>query len=127
MATVQETDQRVDAFVGSLKPELRGLFADLRKLVRETVPEARETVKWGYPCYEQNGNVCSLMPAEGYVRLQFFRGAELGDPDGLLEGTGKGMRHVKVRDAAGMPRQALRALIVEAANLNAKGGRAHAG
>jgi hypothetical protein len=126
MATVQETDQRVDAFVGSLKPELRGLFADLRKLVRETVPEARETVKWGYPCYEQNGNVCSLMPAEGYVRLQFFRGAELQDPQALLEGTGKGMRHVKVRHAVTL-RQALRALIAEAANLNAKGGRAHAG
>ncbi len=126
MSAIQATDPRVDGFISGLKPELRGLFADLRKLVQEAASGARETVKWGYPCYEQNGNVCTLMPGEGYVRLQFFRGSELDDPDRLLEGTGKGMRHVKVRHAVTL-RQALRSLIAQAANLNATGGRAHAG
>jgi uncharacterized protein YbjT (DUF2867 family) len=34
---------------------------------------------------------------KAHVDVGFFRGAELADPDGLLEGTGKFMRHVKLR------------------------------
>jgi hypothetical protein len=30
------------------------------------------------------------------VNVGFFRGAELADPKGILEGTGKFMRHVKL-------------------------------
>jgi hypothetical protein len=33
---------------------------------------------------------------KAHVNVGFFRGAELADPEGLLEGTGKFMRHVKV-------------------------------
>ena len=32
-----------------------------------------------------------------HVNVGFFRGADLSDPNGLLEGTGKFMRHVKLR------------------------------
>jgi hypothetical protein len=32
-----------------------------------------------------------------HVNIGFFRGAEIDDPEGLLEGTGKFMRHVKLR------------------------------
>jgi hypothetical protein len=32
----------------------------------------------------------------GHVNIGFFRGAEIADPEGLLEGTGKFMRHVKL-------------------------------
>ena len=34
---------------------------------------------------------------KAHVNVGFFRGAELADPEGLLEGTGKFMRHVKLR------------------------------
>ena len=33
-----------------------------------------------------------------HVNLGFYHGASLLDPDGLLEGTGKQLRHVKIRD-----------------------------
>jgi hypothetical protein len=35
-----------------------------------------------------------------HVNVGFFRGAELSDPNGLLQGTGKFMRHVKLRPGA---------------------------
>ena len=38
----------------------------------------------------KRGNMCSIMGANGYVRLQFFRGLELPDAESRLEGTGKG-------------------------------------
>lgn len=54
---------------------------------------------------------CYVLPYERWVNLGFFRGAELPDPDRLLEGTGAMMRHAKIRslEAAGTP--AVRALI----------------
>ena len=36
------------------------------------------------------------MPLRRDVNVGFFRGAEIEDPAGLLEGTGKFMRHVKI-------------------------------
>ena len=46
---------------------------------------------------------------------------ELSDTAGILEGTGKNMRHVKVRDAQTMPSEAIAALVREAVSLNAEG------
>ena len=50
-------------------------------------------------------NMCSIMGANGYVRLQFFRGAELDDPTSALEGTGKAMRHLKVHCNQPLPEE----------------------
>ena len=59
------------------------------------------------------------MPTERYVRLQFFQGSSLSDPQGLLEGTGRGMRHIKLSNAEAMPSDGIRALIREAIQLDA--------
>jgi hypothetical protein len=41
---------------------------------------------------------CYIMPQKTYVNLGFFRGALLADPSGMLEGTGKMIRHIKIRN-----------------------------
>jgi hypothetical protein len=46
-----------------------------------------------------------------HVNVGFFRGAEIADPDGLLEGTGKFMRHVKLRPDREVDEAALERLI----------------
>ena len=48
---------------------------------------------------------------KAHVNVGFFRGAELADPEGLLEGTGKYMRHVKLRPDGGIDAKALTRLI----------------
>jgi hypothetical protein len=48
---------------------------------------------------------------KAHVNVGFFRGAELADPDGLLEGTGKFMRHVKLRPGQQVDDAALKRLI----------------
>lgn len=49
-----------------------------------------------------------------HVNVGFFRGAELNDPTGLLEGTGKYMRHVKLRPGVEADAAALGSLIESA-------------
>ena len=49
-----------------------------------------------------------------HVNVGFFLGAEIADPDGLLEGAGKFMRHVKLRPGRDVPAEALERLIESA-------------
>jgi hypothetical protein len=48
---------------------------------------------------------------KAHVNVGFFRGAELADPQHLLEGTGRVMRHVKLRPGEDVDADALSALI----------------
>jgi hypothetical protein len=64
-----------------------------------------------------------------HVNVGFFRGAELPDPEGLLEGDGRFMRHVKLRPDKDIDAEALRELIHAAhvdmrRRLTAEAGRA---
>jgi hypothetical protein len=54
-----------------------------------------------------------------HVNVGFFRGAELEDPAGLLEGTGKRMRHVKLRPRQD-PNAAALTRLIEAAYADMK-------
>ncbi len=67
-------------------------------VMRDCGDDVRELLHDGHP------TACVADAAFGYVNafkahvnVGFFRGAELPDPNGLLEGTGKFMRHVKLR------------------------------
>lgn len=72
----------------------RETLVALRKLVRATGLE--ETVKWGSPCYTLDGkNVVMVAAFKEHCALQFFEGAALEDPDGLLESAGPNSRHVR--------------------------------
>jgi hypothetical protein len=51
------------------------------------------------------------------VNVQLADGATLADPDGLVEGTGKRIRHVKCRSVEDTVRPALRAILDEQAAL----------
>jgi hypothetical protein len=51
-----------------------------------------------------------------HVNVGFFRGAEIADPEGLLEGTGRFMRHVKLSPERSVDAAALTQLIETAYN-----------
>ena len=55
-----------------------------------------------------------ILSHAAWVNLGFFKGAELPDPEALLEGTGARMRHVKIRSLDGAQRPAIRALVTAA-------------
>ena len=66
----------------------------------EAAPELRESIKWGNPCFEKKLRVFYLASqGNRYVTLGLWQGALLANPEGLIEGTGKRMRHVKIRTA----------------------------
>lgn len=99
-----------------LDPQKRSLFFKLRALVKKTLPKAVETVKWGNIVYLLDGkNLAWLFFAKDHVDFGFFMGAKLKSK--LLEGTGKGLRHIKVRTQADVKVPEFKKLLREAAKL----------
>jgi hypothetical protein len=61
-----------------------------------------------------------LSIGEHHITFGFLRGTSLPDPGKLLEGTGKNLRHVKLRTVEDLRKPALKKLIQSAAILNEK-------
>ena len=102
------------------KPEARQLARDLRALIRRLLPKAQEKIYrgWGVADYgfgTFGRGFISIGPQKGYVNLYFMNGVDLPDPTGLLAGTGKRLRHVKIQEPEDMKKKDLQALIKVAA------------
>lgn len=88
-----------------------------RDLVLSVIPQAREEVEtsWGgYLLFKQSegGNtVCFVSAHRKHVSLGFAEGAELEDPAGLLQGSGKRQRHVKIKKPTDLNNPALKGLV----------------
>jgi hypothetical protein len=107
----------IDEFLVRYTPEMQAISQRLRAIVMEAMPEGQEVLyadqnHIGYSFTgKANDRVLYICPMKDYVRLGFMRGTQLPDPEHLLVGEGKWLRHIKVRtlDAANQP--ALKALV----------------
>lgn len=108
----------LSSFLGTYDPEVQALALGACALVRRIVPQADQKVlrPWKTIAYGARKKFCAVSPHSAWVNLQFHEGAFLADPSGLLEGTGKSMRHVKIALARDLKRRALASLIREAAS-----------
>ena len=99
--------------------KLEGVTRAVRALVKKEVKGVEEYVNpWKIPSFDSNGPLCCFMVGKEHVTFAFLRGAALPDPEKLLEGTGKGVRHVKLRSVADVKKPGVKKLVVEAAKLN---------
>jgi hypothetical protein len=98
----------IDEYVTRKGGELGEVAQGLRRLMKNTVPDTKETVNpWKIPTFESNGPMCYFTVATSHITFGFLRGTSLPDPAKLLDGTGKSLRHVKLRsmdDLGGSPR-----------------------
>ncbi len=67
------------------------------------------------PTHRMKDGICYIGVIQDHVNLGFFHGKEMSDPDRILEGTGKAMRHIKIRDMTDLDRPAIRVYLREAA------------
>lgn len=105
-------DPAIDAWFVAPDHELRRMVQPWFERMRGCGPDVRELMADGFP------TACVGDAPFGYVgaftahaNVGFFYGAELPDPAGLLEGSGKRMRHLKLRWGAPANAAAISALI----------------
>lgn len=108
----RKRDPGVDAWMKAHTGDLGQIAHQWFAAMRNCGDDVRELLHDGHP------TACIGDAAFGYVNaftahvnVGFFRGAELPDPSGLLEGTGKFMRHVKIRPGHAVDAAALMHLI----------------
>jgi hypothetical protein len=96
------------------------LMIRLRKLIRAAAPDAVEEWKWDMSVWSQNGNIVALAAFRNHVKLNFFKGAALEDPQGLFNAgsVGKTMRAIDFRETDEIREGALKELIRAAVTYN---------
>ena len=91
------------------------------EVMRDCGDDVRELLHDGHPTACVGDAAFAYVNAfKAHVNVGFFRGAEIADPNCLLEGTGKFMRHVKLRPESDVDAKALMKLI-ETAYTDMKG------
>jgi hypothetical protein len=93
----------------------------LLDIAKRGAPGATVSIKWGQPVIDLGGPVAWIKPASAHVSIGFWRGAELSDAAGVLEG-GSRMKHLKIHEADSLDEKRLLAFVREAADLNRKKG-----
>lgn len=108
-------------YLSRYDPSIVDLVLSVREFVLQELAPPHEyilnvyTVVMGFGPTEKVGDqVCAITVNARYVNLMFHKGTELDDPHGLLEGTGKKIRHVKIRSAADLSHPGIRELLAEA-------------
>ena len=84
--------------VKAIADDLRALIVGLHPDVVEVPRKGDKAVSYGFGEKRNSEAYCYLAPHRDRVNLGFMFGAALDDPNRLLEGTGKNMRHVKIFD-----------------------------
>jgi hypothetical protein len=91
-------DRAIDAWMKEHSAELGAIARRWFDVMRERGDDVRELLHDGHPTACVGEAAFAYVNAfTAHVNVGFFRGAELADPAELLEGTGKYMRHVKLR------------------------------
>jgi hypothetical protein len=122
MSGSQTPEAQLDAFLAKFTPEVEHQARAALERMRLRLPGAWQLVYDNYNALaiafgandKLSGVVFSIALYPRWVSLFFARGVELPDPEGLLQGTGKGIRHIVLKDIALFDNPAVQALVAEA-------------
>jgi hypothetical protein len=123
----ESASQLIDAQLKELKDWRGETLARVRRLIKQTVPDVVEELKWkkpsnpaGVPVWSHNGQICTGETYSSVVKLTFFKGAQLKDPKRLFNSSleGNARRAIDLHQGDRIDEAAFQALIREAVALN---------
>jgi hypothetical protein len=113
-------DKKINSFLSQYDQRVFGNALALREVLFANLPGVTEQIdvpaKMIAYCYGQKyaEMICTIIPSRKGLKLGFYKGADLPDPDRLLEGTGKISRYVDIKSTEQINSSALKNLIVSA-------------
>lgn len=93
---------------------LRSKIASLHKGCFEVVWPKQKIASFGVGPKKMSEHYAYIAVLKAHINLGFYHGTSLSDPSGLLEGTGKKLRHIKLHNVADARRSEVVALLSEA-------------
>ena len=105
--------QHIDNHIKALTDWRGKTLARLRKLIHEAAPELSEEWKWDTPVWSYKGNVVAAGVFKDHVKLNFFKGASLADPNGLFNAglDAKATRAIDISEHEEFDEDALKELV----------------
>ena len=113
-------NNKIDEFLSGYTKEVLVNGLKLREVLLKHLPGIIEQVdtpaKMIAYCYGQKyaDMICTIIPSKKGIKLGFYKGVDLPDPNNLLQGTGKISRHVEIRSGELIRSSALKKLIESA-------------
>lgn len=116
MSASQDIDKQI-ADLGDWRGEL---YTKIRKLIHEVDPEIVEEFKWGTGVFTHKGMICAIGTFKDHVKINFFQGAFLSDPQNLFNAglEAKKTRGIDIHEGEVINESALKELINVAVKKN---------
>jgi hypothetical protein len=121
-AETQSAEKQLDCFLDAYAPEIAQLARKALAKLRKRLPHAIEMVYDNY-----NALACGFGPDERvsnvifsialypkHINLFFLQGAKLPNPDGLMQGEGSTVRHIRLEDETTLDRPDVKAMMTTA-------------
>src|SRR5690349_23280049 len=116
---------QIDSYIQGLSDWRGTMVARLRRLILEAEPNLTEEWKWDTPVWSRKGNVVAAGVFKDHVKLNFFKGASLEDPNGLFNAglEAKATRAIDIAEGEQINETALKELVRTAVAYNTSGGK----
>jgi hypothetical protein len=114
-----ETNAAIGSYIGRADERLVPIFERLIEIIERAEPRMQAAIKWGQLTFTVDGNwhhwICALKGTrDDYVSFVMHKGAILQDKAGMLSGTGKYSRQVRISSTNDVDEAALTNLIRQA-------------
>jgi hypothetical protein len=93
-------NEQVTKYIHDAPTAQKEMMLILRKLIHETVKNVHEDFKWSRPVFSKTRGFAYFKTAKSHLTVGFMNFDKLHDPDNFLEGTGKDMRHIKLKSVS---------------------------
>lgn len=90
-------NEKITAYISESPEEQRLIMEKIREIIQQEVPSVVENFKWSRPVFSTDTDFAYFKTTKSYLTFGFFKFEKLDDDTHLLEGTGKDMRHIKIK------------------------------
>ena len=118
----ESAEQQLDRFLDAYSPEVAELARKTLAKLRKRLPNAKELVYDNYNALaigfasteRASDGIFSIALYPMHINFFFLQGAKLPDPDGLLQGVGSVVRHIRLEDEKMLDREDVKAMMATA-------------
>ena len=110
----------VDTYIASFDDWRGEKLKTLRRIIHDVDSDIGEEWKWDVPIFSHSGMVCAISAFKEHVKINFFKGAALNDPQNLFNSglESKQMRSIDFKESDPIHEEGVRDLIRAAVALN---------
>jgi hypothetical protein len=109
----------IEDYINDQETDKRTIVKNLVSIVEHAAPNGDKGIKWSQPVFwDDNGPFCFIKAHKNHVNIGFWRGVQLKDPKGLLEGSGEKMRHIKISEKGDIDSEAITDFVKQGVTLN---------